>query len=276
MAETESFKFNIGVLRSQMTLQIHTRQASRLWYGRRATEEKQGIVGLSAFMSISSKINIGSRHDDPYSDWWMLRVEEKIDSTKAQLEKLNEEVDVSFKSVPSAFSISENLNVQPANLPVFASSHLGYLAIYVLAQYDEIVRKALLASHIALIGHTTLEHWLDKGDQCLRSLFGMVTYYRYTGTTRKDFLEESAAALAAIEKYGEVPPDIMDGSRRSRFSPPLRIGVPDADDQSEALAVQDDDLHSEATLTLVVPTETELNAMEEQTVSDESSEEGDA
>lgn len=268
MAETESFQFNIGVLRSQMTLQIHTRQASRIWYGRRAGDNKPGILGLAGFMSITNKINIGSRQDDPYSDMWMLRIEEKIDQTKVQLETLRKEVDEVFKSVPSTFTLSENVNIQPANLPIFAGSHLGYLAIYVLAQYDEIVRKALLASHIALIGRVTLEHWLDRGDQYLRSLLGTVTFYRFSGTTRKDFAEGNAAARSAIEKFGEVPQDILDGTRRSRFSPPLRTDEDGHDDS----AITDD---SEANLTIVVPTEAELDAMEADNAAEEELEDDD-
>lgn len=255
MAETETFRLNIGVLRSQMTLQIHTRQASRLWYGRRQTEDRSGILGLNGFLSITNRINLGSRQDDPYSDLWMIQVEEKIDSVNSQLKNLKDEIDKIFELVPSSFSISENLNVQPVNLPIFAGSHLGYLAIYILAQYDEIVRKALLARHIALLDHSGLEYWLDRGDHYLRSLFALVQHYRFSGVSRKDFIEGNAAAKAAVEKYGEVPPDIFDGTRRSRFSPPLRTGAEDTD-TSEDLAVPEDENEP---LTLIVPAESELD-----------------
>lgn len=250
MAETETFQLNIGVLRSQMTLQIHTRQASRLWSGRKPINGKGGILGLNGFLFITNRINIGSRQDDPYCDWWMLQIEEKIDQVNAQLKRLHIQVNEVFASVPPAFTLGENLNVQPASLPVFAGSHLGYLAIFVLAQYDEIVRKALLAHHIALIDHLTLEYWLTQGDHCLRSLFATVQDYRYSGINRKDIVLGTAAARIVAEKFGEVPPDIMDGSRRSRFSPPLRIktdeGVQDgADEELEQEQGQ--------TLTVVVP-----------------------
>ena len=273
-AETQSFQFNIGVLRSQMTLQIHTRHASRLWYGRRTTKDKPGIMGLGAFMSITNKINIGSRQDDPYADMWMLNVEEKIDQTKALLGTLKKEIDDVFNSVPSTFSLSENLNIQPANLPVFAGSHLGYLAIYVLAQYDEIVRKALLAFHIALIHRAGLDHWLNRGDKYLRSLLAVVVRYHFSGVTRKDFVEGNAAAQAAIEKYGEVPQDIFDGTRRSRFSPPLRTNEDeDSDDVDEAIT--EEDLQHEANLTIVIPTESQIDAMEAEAAAGETLEESE-
>lgn len=252
---TETFRLNIGVLRSNMALQIHTRQAARLWHGRKRTEAHESIMGLSAFLSFTNRINLGSRQDDPYSDLWMLRVEEKLDQVAAQLKKLKEDVDNFYANVPSTFTLSENLNVQPANLPIFAGSHLGYLAIFILAQYDEIVRKVVLAHHIALIDFGEYEYWLGRGDYYLRSLFHLVQKYRFSGTTRKDFAEGNAAAQAAIEKFGAVPEEILDGTKRSRFSPPLRTGT-----ESEAASEKTDDIVEDenGSLTLILPSESEL------------------
>ena len=245
MAETETFRLNIGVLRSQMSLQIHTHQASRLWHGRRPVEGKPGILGLNGFLSITNRINIGSRQDDPYSDWWMIKIEQKIDQVNAHLKEIRDEIEQVFVSVPASFTLGENLNVQPATLPVFAGSHLGYLAIYVLAQYDEIVRKAMLAHHIALIDRNGFDYWINHGDHQLRSLFALAQQYRYSGTTRKDFIEGNAVAKTALEKFGTVPADILNGSRRSRFSPPLRTGI-EGDDAGEDLTdIQDNNVSLE-------------------------------
>lgn len=257
MAETESYQLNIGVLRSQMTLQIHTRQAARLWYGRKLSEDKPGILGLNGFLAITNRINIGSRQDDPYSDWWMLRIEEKIDETKEALNKLKTEVDQVFFSVPATFTLTENVNIQPATLPIFAGSHMGYLAIYVLALYDEIVRKVMLALHIALISRVQVDHWLEQGDHYMRSLFGLAQLYRYSGITRKDIAEGNAAVRAALEKFGQLPEGILEGKLRSRFSPPLHE---ESEDISEDSVVDEQD--EEQTLTLVVPTESELEELE--------------
>lgn len=258
MAKTENFQFNMGSLRSQMTLQIHTKRVSRLWYGRRKTEDIPGIIGLSGFINITNRINIGSRQDDPYSDWWMLRIEEKINEVNDHLETLKGQVDEVFASVPSTFTLSNNVNMQPATLPVYAGSHLGFLAIFTLAQYDDIVRKALLANHIGLIYRATFDFWLDEGDHQLRSLFSLVQQYQYSGITRKDILEGNAKAIAAIEKYGEVPADIFNGTKRSRFSPPLRTLI-----NNDSVEDSADDNEEDQPLTVIMPTESELETMGE-------------
>jgi hypothetical protein len=79
----------------------------------------------------------------------------------------------------------------------------------------------ILAHHTALIDRSTLERWLNEGAHALRSLFSLAQQYRYSGCTRDDFASKNAAARAALEKYGELPQDVLEGARRSKFAPPI-------------------------------------------------------
>ncbi|HCE5826590.1 TPA: TIGR03761 family integrating conjugative element protein [Pseudomonas aeruginosa] len=219
--ETESLQLNLGSLRSAMSLTLHTHHASRIWHGRAPTEGKPGIVGLNGFVAIMNKLKRGAEQDDPYSDWWMIRIEDKLSATKEQLQSLREQVDQALADIPQALSLGENLNVQPVKLPLFVSSQLGFMAVYLLADYDDLARRLILAHHTALIDRSTLERWLGEGAHSLRSLFSLAQQYRYSGTQRDDFAANNAAARAALEKYGELPKDVLEGTRRSRFAPPL-------------------------------------------------------
>ena len=216
-----SLQLNIGSLRSAMSLTLHTHHASRIWHGRAPSEGKPGIVGLNGFVAIMTKLKRGAEQDDPYSDWWMLRIEDKLSTTKEQLQALREQVDQALADVPAALSLGENLNVQPVKLPLFVASQLGFMAVYLLADYDDLARRLILAHHTALIDRSTLERWLNEGAHALRSLFSLAQQYRYSGTQRDDFAANNAAARAALEKYGELPQDVLEGTRRSRFAPPL-------------------------------------------------------
>ncbi|WP_437610074.1 PFL_4669 family integrating conjugative element protein [Erwinia sp. V71] len=219
--ETESLQLNLGSLRSAMSLTLHTHHASRIWHGRTPSEGKPGIIGLNGFVAIMNKLKRGAEQDDPYSDWWMLRIEDKLSTTKEQLQTLREQVDQALADIPQALSLGENLNVQPVKLPLFVSSQLGFMAVYLLADYDDLARRLILAHHTALIDRSTLERWLGEGAHSLRSLFSLAQQYRYSGTKRDDFAANNAAARAAVEKYGELPQDVLEGERRSRFAPPL-------------------------------------------------------
>lgn len=244
MAETPNtpaLQLNLGSLRSAMSLTLHTHHASRIWHGRAPAEGRPGIVGLNGYIAVMNKMKRGAEQDDPYSDWWMLRIEEKLSQTDIALRQLREQVDRALTGVPAALSLGENLNVQPIRLPLFVNAQLGFMAVYLLADYDELARKLILAHHTALIDRSTLERWLNEGAHALRSLFSLAQQYRYSGCTRDDFAAKNAAARAAVEKYGELPQDVLEGTRRSRYAPPIvrrsglaRTTSPAADDIAPA------------------------------------------
>lgn len=221
MSSTEPLQLNLGSLRSSMSLTLHTHHASRIWHGRSANEQQAAIPGLNGFIGIMNKMKRGAEQDDPYSDWWMLRIEHKLSDSKTVLQGLREQVDAALASAPPALSLGENLNVQPVKLPLFVGSQLGFMAIYLLADYDELARRLILAHHTALIDRGTLERWLNEGGHALRSLFALSLKYRYSGTQRIDFVANNAAAQAAVEKFGQLPQEVLDGTLRSRFAPPL-------------------------------------------------------
>lgn len=214
-------QLNLGSLRSAMALTLHTHHASRIWHGRAAAEGRPGIIGLNGFVSIMNKMKRGAEQDDPYSDWWMLRVEDKLTETKTRLQVLREQVDQILTAVPPALSLGENLNVQPVQLPLFINAQLGFMAVYLLADYDGLARHLILAHHTALIDRSTLERWLNEGAHALRSLFALAQQYKFSGTQRDDFAANNAAARAALEKFGPLPQDVLEGTRRSRFAPPI-------------------------------------------------------
>src|SRR3569833_1360529 len=121
----DDLRLNLGALRSAMQLTLHTHQASRIWHGRAPAEGKPGIIGLNGFVSFANRMQRGAEQDDPYSDWWMLRLEEKLADTKTRLQALREQVDLALAVVPTELTLGENLTVQPVKLPLFISAQLG-------------------------------------------------------------------------------------------------------------------------------------------------------
>ncbi|KGX70080.1 hypothetical protein Y026_980 [Burkholderia pseudomallei TSV28] len=250
--EPSSLQLNLGALRSAMQLTLHTHHAARIWHGRAAAEGRPGIIGLNGFVAIMNKMKRGAEQDDPYSDGWMLRIEEKLTQTKATLQTLREQVDQALADVPPALTLGDNLNIQPVRLPLFINAQLGFMAVYLLADYDDLARRLILAHHTAMIDRRTLERWLNEGAHALRSLFSLAQQYRYSGTQRDDFAANNAAARAAREKFGELPQDVLEGTRRSRFAPPIvrRSGLAQrpastAIPTEPSAATADDDHHAD-------------------------------
>ncbi|MCU7247272.1 PFL_4669 family integrating conjugative element protein [Pseudomonas koreensis] len=243
----KELQLNLGTLRCSMQLTLHTHHASRIWHGRDASEGKPVIIGLNGFLSVMNKMKRAAELDDPYADAWMLQIEEKLDETKESLTVLREQVEVALAQIPDALSMGENLNVQPVKLPLFVNAQLGFMAVYLLADYDALARHLILAHHTALIDRRTLERWLKQGAHALRSLFSLAQQFKPSGIQRDDYVSDTPAAQRAKERFGEVAQDILIGTRRSPYAPPLTSrAVPQAqtERQGEDLTALPADAHS--------------------------------
>ncbi|TNB81573.1 TIGR03761 family integrating conjugative element protein [Pseudomonas sp. Fig-3] len=245
----DHYQLNLGSLRSSITLTLHTHHAARLWQGRMAREGVHPIMGMAGYISVTNLLKHASSQDDPYADWFMLQLEDKLLQGKAELRTLTEQVSRVERDLPSQVDVGDNLNIHPVNLPLFIGSQLGFLAVYLLTDYDTLVRRVLLAHHTALVGRSDMEIWIDRGAHLLRSLFGLAQRYRLAGVSRDDMAANNARAREAIDKFGIPPQDILEGRRRSQFSPPIARGatasVTDQTDAPEAEVQPAQDVPSE-------------------------------
>ncbi|WP_434984237.1 PFL_4669 family integrating conjugative element protein [Pseudomonas protegens] len=217
----DHYQLNLGSLRSSISLTLHTHHAARIWQGRTAREGAHSIMGMAGYISVTNLIKQTAAQDDPYADWAIVQLEEKLTQAKNGMLELTQQLDRIRQDLPTQIDMSDNLNIHPVTLPLYIGSQLGFLAVYLLTDYDTLVRRTLLAHHTALIGRRDMEAWIDDGAHLLRSLFGQAQRYRNAGVTRDDMATNNARALAAIEKFGLPPTDILEGHHRSQFAPPI-------------------------------------------------------
>lgn len=164
MAETH--RLQIGSLRSDVALTLHTYHAARIWTGRQKSDAKHSILGLSGFCAYVNRMHRGAAQDDPYSDWWLLQIEEKVESCQAALKAIDQRLDDVMAKLPATLDISENLSVTPVKVPLFISNPLGFKAVYLLTNYDELARRILLAQHVGLVGRRDMESGSTKVRRC--------------------------------------------------------------------------------------------------------------
>jgi hypothetical protein len=132
----DHFQLNLGSLRSTITLTLHTHHAARLWQGRLAREGSHPIMSMAAYINITNILKQAAAQDDPFADWFMLMLEDKVLRAKAQMGQLMEQVSHLEKLLPSQIDVGDNLNIHPVTLPLFIGSQLGFLAVYLLTDYD--------------------------------------------------------------------------------------------------------------------------------------------
>jgi integrating conjugative element protein (TIGR03761 family) len=203
---------------------LHTYPAVLAWHGRGVESGKPQVVGLKQFLSLTGRVHQAAGRDDPYADSWLLMLEEKVDETRQSLQQLETRMSSVLKQIPEGLDVSRNVSQQPFVTPVFTGGQMGWQAVMLLMQYDSIVRDVLLAHHIGLLGNKQRGAMIrDQGGHALRSLcYAPVKFPGFSGATRDDFAANNAKARNALQKYGELPQDILKGTRRSEFAPTIR------------------------------------------------------
>lgn len=225
LSPRENYHLTSGPLRSAITVELHTHLATRTWTGRQANPEENthAIIGMPRFLSILNIIRLDCVADNPYADMWMLRLEERLLAAREEMNDLISSTKTVFSQLlPEMMTVENCLSIQPARFPVFAASQLGFIAIYLLTDYDGLMRNALLANHMAFLSRAELNSLNQRGGNIIRSILVLAQRYRRLSVTRQDIREGNVRALAAQEQAGPVPNDIFDGSLRSAWAPPLR------------------------------------------------------
>ena len=210
-----------GALRSEVWLTLQTRHAQRLFTGRRATPEKPYIIGLTRFGAILSQLQVCVYADDPYADWWLIKVEEALQRSAEEVQALRQAVEEQLRSMP-AIEVKLATSLEPIRVPLQFRNPFAYSAARILADVDTLVRAVLTARHIGLMDRREAERCLVLGTRALRRAMGTALGYKYEGVKRQDIREGNVKMQRARERMGEVPAEVLDGSRRARYAPEKR------------------------------------------------------
>lgn len=210
-----------GALRSQTTMEIQTRQAQRLVYGRMASEGKHEIVGLLRFAAMLRPIWSGSMADDPYADWWLVKIERELTQARDQLKHMERTVERHLADAP-AINVVVAQSLSPARLELNFSNPYAFHGAYLLADYDALVRAVLTARHVGLMDSRGSEKLLAEGGRYLRAAYETGKGYRYMGIKRVDLQQGTAKARKAVETLGELPHPVITGELRATYAPKTR------------------------------------------------------
>ena len=200
-------------------IQIHTRAAHDLFYGRKSDRENGvvQIVGLVMFASLTNQLITLCREDDPYAEAVLIKIEKllsdlenRVDELKAQFEGVLQQVE--------GMEIGFHASVRPISLPISFASPYGFIAARCLVKFDRVFLHAYSAKHAGLISQNAWHESIIRTRASFRNLFQLAKHYRFAGVTRDDLAANNAKARDAIEKYGELPESILTGTQRSRFA----------------------------------------------------------
>jgi len=217
-AERTSLPEKPGALRGEVWLTIQTIHAQRLFHGRVATTDKPTIVGLVGFANRLRVIWQGARHDDPYADWWLIKIHDAIETAgdvirgnQLDLEKRLEQMD--------AMAIDIAASRRPCRVPLKFANPYAYRGAKLLTEFDKLVCMALTVRHIGLLDSQACEDILKASARKIRSIFMIPQSYRLLKINREQVKQATGRSHEARQSMGEVPGDVLSGKRQAPLVP---------------------------------------------------------
>jgi integrating conjugative element protein (TIGR03761 family) len=207
-----------GVLRSDAYLTVQTRQAQRLIEGRHADDDVAAIIGLTRFAALLRPIWNGARTDDPYADWWLVRVDDAIAESEQELLALKAHIERLLKQ-RSGMTIGVAESIEPLQVPLTFATPYSFRGAYLLALYDEVVRGILTARHVAYVDRDHGERLLDDAGRHVRRAYLAPTGYKFLGINRQDIHLMTARAQQAADEMGAVPQEVVVGVVKAAHAP---------------------------------------------------------
>ncbi|MFA7667926.1 MAG: TIGR03761 family integrating conjugative element protein [Burkholderiaceae bacterium] len=210
-----------GTLRGDACLVIQTRQAQRLVYGRKLVGQQPGIIGLVRFGMLMKRIWVSAMLDDPYADWYLLQIDETLETGRVEIRQSRNQIDELLGSARGV-EITVAHSLKPARVPLQFANPYGYMGAYLVGDYDELVCAVLTARHVGLLSRDHAEQMLQRGGRLIRRTFLLPTQWKHCAVDRTDLEQNNQRAQAARAAMGELPQDVLEGTHRARHAPEIR------------------------------------------------------
>ncbi len=207
-----------GALRGEVWLTVESHHARRLILGRAATLEKPYIVGLVGFADRLRVIWNAARADDPYADWWLIKIDEALERARGRIKREQAVLDGCIEQ-RSALQIKVQTTTKPYRVALNFANPYAYWGAHLIAEFDTAARTILTAKHVGLISGNLAEQSLQGCDGAIRSLFAVQQGFRVLRIDRKAVKAGGKAAKAAADLMGELPQAVLQGEHAAALTP---------------------------------------------------------
>ncbi len=207
-----------GALRGRVALTVQTRQAQQLIRGRNGSAQKPAIIGLVGFADRLRVIWQAARRDDPYADWWLIKIHEAIEQGGQLIRAWQTQVARRLADQPG-LEVSVADSERPHRVHLQFANPYAYRGAQLLAEFDTLVRAILTAHHIGLLDNTFARTLIHSGGKTMRSTFAIAQGYRSLEIDRATLRSDEAKRDRARQAMGELPEAVLRGERLAPLFP---------------------------------------------------------
>ncbi len=200
-------------------VKLYTLQGVHLFLGQRRQGSRPGYPGLRLFArNIATPYRLAAQND-PWADWWLVKVEAALAQSTRDLTQLDERLTDHLAQFPL---LSDNTLAQkPTEMTFHFGTPYGYLGAQLLLQYDAYVQKLVQARQLGLLDRHELSRWIRNGRRVVIRAFLSASGYRDMGVSRADLQTQNECARSAAIAMGELPQELALASKRSRYAPTI-------------------------------------------------------
>jgi len=202
-----------GQIVTKKTLTLHTKEALKIFYGRKADQENgiREIPGLPIYATLLRNIWAACLSADPYARWWIQKLEMRLNEAEAYLKHVNEEIDLISAKVTKRIDLSSSEATSPVTVSLNYASPYMFMIVYRLIEVDELVAKMINLRHMAIIPPSQFDHYKKHIVGTINRILLSLRGYKNTGVTDIDINESNAKAKEAIEAMGQLPEKVLSG-----------------------------------------------------------------
>ena len=217
------YQQRLNTLQSEIYLTLQTRHAQALIRGRNVPG-KPLIVGLVGFADRLRLIWTGSKQNDPYADWWLIKINDAINATSNSLRNSQMEVSSKLDEI-QALRIAPAASKDPFRFELRFATPYAFRAASTLAQFDTLTRDALTARHTGLLTGEQSQDLIFRFSHKIRSIFNLPFSYRYLSIDRARPESWKEVQKRAERLMGVLPDDIRAGKRRAPLAPDICVNT---------------------------------------------------
>jgi integrating conjugative element protein (TIGR03761 family) len=207
-----------GKLRGEVWLTVQTHIAQGLILGRAATADKPAILGLLGFADRLRVIWNAAGADDPYADWWLIKIDEALEYARNRIKSEQAALDAIIE-MQSALQIQVAASAEPYRIALKFANPYAFWGAQLIGEFDQVARTVLTAKYVGLLTSTAAHRSLQICTGPIRTLFAVPQGYRPLAIDRDSMNGDGKAVRDAVDVMGELPPTVLSGERKATLTP---------------------------------------------------------
>lgn len=190
-------------LPGEIHLTLHTRIAVRMWQSR--------PTDMRLCLALLKRLLRAEHRDDPWATHWLTHIRLRLDVLTYLLNQKQALLTRRFAGLPEALNLSPGSHPEPATftLPLALLTPPGSRLIHIVAGYDRLVCRTLLAWQLDLISQAEKSDALSTFPRLIRQLYSYVNRFRTTGVTRDDVRRNTPLAQGVTRRLGPLPKRLL-------------------------------------------------------------------